>query len=227
MTAFDVPRYAIITTHNRPNELQRLLAALEDQRDYTVIIDNASNPPVPRDIWPYTEVIHDAEQPPNLYRLWNVGLATVEAHARLAGKFGRWDVAIFNDDADVPAGWYDTVAFALRSGGGPYAAASTGSHTSVTRVRVMTQIGGKLTERMCPWAFVTRGELGIFADEDFRWWFGDTSFEWTCRLNGGVIMVPGPMVTNTLANSTTVGELAQQAGRDGETFAQKWGFRPW
>jgi hypothetical protein len=80
---------------------------------------------------------------------------------------------------------------------------------------------------MCPWAFVVRGELGLRADEKMRWWWGDTDFEWQAIQAGGVLMLPGYTALNTLANSTTHGVLAEQAGRDGETFALKWGGRPW
>lgn len=219
------PRYAVITTHNRPAELNHIVAQLLPQADHIVVIDNASTPPVGVTRYgPHVLVLRDEQQPPNLYRLWNVGLDAVKYHVEM-NTYERWDVGIFNDDADVPFGWYDIVTHALRSG--PYAAASTGSHRPVDAPHVATTIGGALYDRMCPWAFVTRGELGLRADERFGWWWGDTDFEWTCRLNGGVIAVPGPLVPNTLANSTTHGELAVQAGRDGETFAQKWGFRPW
>lgn len=224
-SAFGIPRYAVITTHNRPEELGRLVNQLLPQLDYVVIVDNASEPAVdPLRYGPYVLVIRDMEQPPNLYRLWNVGLIAVSMHAHDA-HYAEWNVAVFNDDADVPPGWYDVVAEALRSG--PYLAASTASHQAVHEKRVMTQRGGSLTQRMCPWAFVTRGEAELRGDEDFRWWYGDTDFEWRCREGGGVIMVPGPTVNNTLANSTTVGELAVQAGRDGETFKRKWGHLPW
>lgn len=223
--AFGIPRYAVITTHNRPAELDRIVAQLLPQVDYTVLIDNASDPPVSSIAYgPYTLVIHDDEQPPNLYRLWNVGLRAAALHAT-DNRYAFWDVGIFNDDADVPLGWYDVVTTALRSGS--YAAASTASHRELHTPRVMTETGGALYDRMCPWAFVTRGELELIADDTFRWWYGDTDFEWRCRQAGGVIMTPGPTVANTLANSTTHGELAEQAGRDGVYFAEKWGYRPW
>lgn len=220
-----MPRYAVITTHNRPRELSHVVGRLLPQVDYAVVIDNASEPAVnPAAFGPYVLVIRDEQQPPNLYRLWNVGLTAVALHARDA-RTPEWDVGLFNDDADVPHGWYDVAARALRSG--PYAAASTGSHRPVDAPRVATEPGGALYDRMCPWAFVMRGELELRADESFGWWYGDTDLEWQLRKLGGVISVPGPLVGNTLANSTTHGALAEQAGRDGETFARKWGFRPW
>lgn len=223
MTAFSVPRYAVITTHNRLEHLDALVGALYPQVDYITIVDNASDPPVsPTRYDLYTNVIRDDEQPPNLYRLWNLGLEVVREHAE---ALGEWDVAIFNDDVTLDGNWFTNVATALRSG--PYAVASTSAHGTISQPRVMTQPGGGIWERMCPWAFVTRGELGLRADEDYRWWFGDTHFEWVARQSGGVIIVPGPIPGNTCANSTTVGALAEQAGRDGETFARKWGSRPW
>lgn len=219
-------RFAIVTTHNRPNELQKLVMTLCQNTDLVVIIDNASHPHVTRAAWNYDNIIvvRDEEQPPNLYRLWNLGLDTVahEAHDR---GLDTWDVCLFNDDADVPSEWFSIVTNALRSG--PWAAASTASYEPLTQAVVHTEPNRMLFLRMCPWAFVARGELNLRADERFRWWFGDTDFDWQLRTNGGVILVPGPVVPNTLANSTTVGELATQAGKDREAFGAKWGFVPW
>jgi hypothetical protein len=80
---------------------------------------------------------------------------------------------------------------------------------------------------MCPWAFILRGEVGLRADEKFGWWWGDTDLDWQACAAGGVLLLPGPVPANTLANSTTVGALAEQAGRDGQYFTAKWGRRPW
>lgn len=65
------------------------------------------------------------------------------------------------------------------------------------------------------------------ADERMRWWWQDTDLDWQARGLGGMLVVPGPHVPNRHANESTVGELAEQAGRDGEIFVEKWGFRPW
>lgn len=223
-----VPRYAIVPTHNRPVLLSVLVASLGRQADTIVVVDNASDPPVDvarlREVAPAVtvEVIRDEEQPPNLARLWNV---MFDRCAELAKESGHdeYDVAVFNDDAVVPAGWYDVVSAGLR-GHDTAAVAHTGT-VPVSRLELRTRIDLPRPARMCPWAFVTRGELGLRADESMRWWYFDDDFDRTARLGGGVLQVPGPLVVNSLANSTTGGALAEQAARDQATFAAKWAGR--
>lgn len=239
-----IPRLAVVPTHNRPVELARLLDALAPQCDAVVVIDNAGDPPVdlPRR-WPTqgredpdapgtflrmrVHVIRDEEQPPNLSRLWNVGFDAAHEYVR-GGDYIGHDVGVFNDDAVVPPGWWDIVSGALR--GHPTAAvAHTHTYGATTRPAVFRDDRAplELFERMCPWAFVARGELGLRSDETMRWWWFDSDFEVRARRAGGVLAVPGPQVTNTLANTTTVGVLAEQAGRDGARFVEIHGRAPW
>lgn len=220
-----VPRYALITTHNRPDELARLVQCLQGQTDYITIVDNASDPPVDEKIFDeFTHVLRDEQQPPNLYKLWNKGLTDIKRHCHFTST-NAWDVAVFNDDTIIPQGWWDAVSEVMRLG--TYAAASGDTLGVVREVTALTLPDGNITHRMCPWAFMMRGELGIRADERYGWWWGDTDLDWQLRQRGGLALVPGMLTQNTLANSTTVGALAAQAGRDGESFALKWGACPW
>lgn len=227
-------RYAVVPTHNRPAELQQLVSQLRTQVDVIVVVDNASDPPV----WTSTifigdqpgrlhtgRVIRDEEQPPNLYRLWNVAFDAVDSHAR-AYELETWDVAVFNDDSSVPPGWYDVVSAGLREL--DVVAASTTTHMQLRQPWVSHVPGeGGLMYRLCPWGFVFRGEVRPRADESMRWWWGDTDFDWTLRKRGGIALLPGPTVVNTQANGQTRGELLRQAAIDRMTFAAKWGGNPW
>lgn len=219
-------------THNRPNELAQLIRQSSQQCDGVVIVDNASTPSVvARDLYEAADwelnitVIRDAEQPPNLSRLWNIGLDAVKITMDLIGE-DLWDVAIFNDDAVLPADWWDEVARHLRDS--PAAAACRPMNSHVLGGPVLkTEPDNDIVKRLCGWAFMMRGEFGLRADESFRWWWGDTDLDWQARRIGGVIMVPGEQVKNTHANMSTVGELAEQADRDRQTFIDKWGWAPW
>lgn len=232
-------RYALIPTHNRPDELTELVSALVAEADLVVVIDNASSPPVslralreaceyPRgQIW----VMRDEEQPPNLARMWNAGFdAIADGHARREG-YSTWDVAVLNDDAAPHSGWLTATADAMRAHEAGPAAACMLPIAGMPLVK--TKPDRDLGTRMYGPAFVVRGELtvgepaALRADERMRWWWQDTDLDWQARGLGGMLVVPGPHVPNRHANESTVGELAEQAGRDGAIFAEKWGLRPW
>lgn len=237
----NVRRFAVIPTHNRPDDLAALVVAIAPQCDEIVVIDNASSPPVRRDTLYEAigsghpgrtiiiTVLRDEEQPPNLSRLWNVGFDWCAARARM-DDLDVWDVAVFNDDSVVPPGWFDAVCGPLRGSllGEP-AVCYTHTYGDPNRpaARRSDLAPMELMERMCPWAFVVRGEPGLRADERLRWWWGDTDFEIRARNNGGVLAVPGPQVANSKANQSTTGVLAEQAGRDREMFKQIHGGLPW
>jgi hypothetical protein len=219
------PRYAVVPTHNRPARLLALVASLGPQVDYVVILDNASEPPADADALqlaagstPVT-VLSDRQQPPHLSRFWNVLLDACAEDAATRGHTA-WDVGVFNDDAIVPAGWFDVVSTVLR-GHDTAAVAHTGT-TPVHRHELHTEPIRDRAKRMCPWAFVTRGELGLRADEAMRWWYFDDDFSRQATAAGGVLAAPGPLVINAAANSSTVGPLADQADRDRETYMRKW-----
>jgi hypothetical protein len=230
-------RYALIPTRDRPAELARLTAQLVDWCDFILIIDNGSTPPVAevelRAQHPGVTIIvvSHAEQPPHLYRMWNMGFESAAAaeiacqRAHRVDSLHEWDVVVLNDDAVLPDGWLDYVSEHLRQTGA--VAASTYPHHDHGAPLLKSRPDGSITTRLCPWAFIVRGEVGLRADENFHWWWGDTDFDWQACAAGGVLLLPGLQVANTCANTTTIGELAEQASRDGETFARKWGRRPW
>jgi len=218
-----VPRYAIVPTHNRPARLLALVVSLGTQCDRIVVLDNASTPPVDEKHLQASvpehctvEVIRDEQQPPNLARFWNVmfdrcaGLAEDDNEA--------WDVAVFNDDSVVPAGWYDAAAKALRQH-----ETAVVAHTGPTTPALLTEVHNAPGNRMTPHAFVIRGEVGMRADESMAWWYQDTDLDLRARLAGGVLSVRGPIVVNALANSTTRGALAERAELDRQAFEAKWG----
>jgi hypothetical protein len=219
----EVLRFAVVPTHNRPERLAALVASLAPQCDHIVVLDNASDPAVSyddiRSATATVTIVQEAEQPPNLSRFWNVlfdlcakGAATLDAE--------RWDVAVFNDDAIVPAGWFDVCSTVLR--GHPTAAVAHTGTQPVHRHELVNEYPYPREKRMCPWAFVVKGELGLRADESMRWWFFDDDFNRQAIDAGGVLAAPGPLVINAHAVQSTKGELAEQAEKDRLTFEAKW-----
>lgn len=225
-----IPRYAVILTHNRPDELRAAVRAVRPQVDYLWIVDNASEPPVEYDpAWPEPGAIklgHNPLQPPNLAALWNDALNNIAAEAAEAG-FGRWDVALLCDDVETPPGWYDAVSGTLRA----FNASAASAHKYQWLSQPMLKIApdGDFASTMCGWAFVLPGEKGLRADESMHWWFLDNDLDWQARKADGMVLAPGPVAANGQPGHWTnvKPELGEQAGRDRETFRAKWGWVPW
>lgn len=229
-----IPRIAVVATHNRPAELRRLLNALAPQCHAVFVVDNASTPPVPpMDVWSdgahqlRVHLIRDEEQPPNLSRLWNVGLDAAREYVR-GGDYIGHDVAVLNDDAVPPPGWWDAVSGAMRTHSAAAASACPFDSLPPGGIRMhFSDAPHSVTTRLAGWAFMLRGELGLRADERLRWWYSDDLLSAQARGLGGVVHVGGVPVPNTGANSSTVGVLAEQAGKDRQTFVEITGRQPW
>lgn len=208
-----------------------------DQVDLVYVIDNASTPPIDgsilrKEIGPAADgrvvVIFDSEQPPNLTRLWTVGLEQCAIEAAYWG-FDEYDVAMLNDDAVMVAGWFEPIAEAMRL----TSAVVAYSHPHLAGPYMKTEPDRDIMYRLHGPAFVMRGELArhegdpLWPDITIKWWFQDTDLDWRARALGGMLAIPGPYIQNTGANSSTVGELAEQAGRDRQAFTDKYGWTPW
>lgn len=235
-----IPQGAVIATHNRPVELHRCVEALAPQVDVIVVVDNASDPPVgfPRRIpsgsvrygdidTTRVQVLRDPEQPPNLSRLWNLGLDWL-AEYFAGGDVDGYDVAVVNDDATVPPGWFDAVAGAMRRFGADAASHGPFMGDAGGAVHLGTSAPMSVTTRLAGWAFVLRGEWGgARLDEQFRWWCGDDDISLRARQAGGLVHVGGLHVPNEHADQSTTGLLAEQAALDMQAFVDKHGRRPW
>lgn len=240
----EIPRIGVVATHNRPAELARLLDAIAPQCHAVFVVDNASTPPVElppvrRDglldpdtglqLSCWLKVIRDEEQPPNLSRLWNVGLDAARDYVR-GGDYIGHDVAVLNDDAVPPPGWFDAVAGAMREEGAdaassdPFDRLAPGGRDYLYGAGIMPGVHS----RLAGWAMMLRGEWeGARFDERLRWWFSDDLLSLRAREAGGLVHVGGFPVLNTLADTSTVGVLAEQAGRDRATFVEITGRQPW
>jgi hypothetical protein len=233
-------RGAVVATHNRPRELRRCVEALAPQVDALVVVDNASDPPVdlpqripggradPRDVDTVrVHVLRDPEQPPNLSRLWNLGLDFLAGYFA-GGDVDGYDVAVVNDDATVPEGWFTALAGPMRFHGA--AAASHGEFIGPEWGEVMYGPSAPMSvlTRLAGWAFILRGEWdGARFDERLKWWYSDDLLSLRAREAGGLLHVGGLRVSNEHADKSTTGALAEQAGKDRATFIEITGRQPW
>lgn len=229
-----IPVHAVITTHNRPDDLRDCVSAIVDQVHSTMIIDNASNPPVSIRAFSGMEVdtvIRDEEQPPNLSRLWNEGLEWSRGWAA-EHRHTRWDTLILNDDFIAGPHFVERLQNALRADrcvvASPYAYSNT---VGPERVDVYETAGtlANLGTRMAGFAFLLRGESGTRADESIKWLYGDDDVAQQACATGGRAVVHGLSWAHRHPDGSTLTNplLAEQGGHDRATFVAKWGFQPW
>jgi GT2 family glycosyltransferase len=197
-----------------------------DQVDHVLIVDNGSQPAV--DTSHYGKRVYTYRydsDPPNISQLWNVGIGKADGAAWIH-KAQRWDVVVLNDDVIVPPDWVETLSTAMRS--------------TTAVLAYPDQCGGReqvlhtvaepvdLRQRITGYAYMLRGEAGLRLDESMAWHYSDDDLDWQAREAGGALLVPGIAVEHRAPNIQTNArpELAEQAGRDRETFAAKWNRTP-
>ena len=211
---------AVILTHNRPELLAQVIAAIQPQVDQVIVIDNASDPPA--QVEQGVTLIQIPDQPPNLARFWNVGIAR-------ALEAGAQRIAFLCDDAIVPKGWFAAVTAAMAEHGAVVGCSDPFGYMPAGQTRIKTEPDGALMERMPGWAWVLDPGSPVRPDESFEVWWGDSDVDWQARKAGGMVMVGGYVVPNAMPSGfmITHPELIGQTGVDGEAFAAKWGWRPW
>ena len=208
--------WAVIPSCSRRELLYTLVSQLVEDGVRVVVVDTGYEPQLTSQS-PDVTVLRDLG-PVNISRWWNRGLDFVSTF------MGQDDyvVAVLNDDIVVPPLLVQRLAAVIESTG---AVAAYPDVYGVGRDYIQRDI--PFGARMAGFAFALRGSAGIRADESLVWWYGDNDIDWQARQKGGVVGVGGLKIQHLYANSTTVGELADQAGRDRETFTKKWGQPPW
>lgn len=227
-------RAAVIPTRDRRWMLLDAVRPLVHQVDKIIIVDNLSDPPISRGVWGLTEwwdeelihVIRHDEDPPNISKLWNLGLSASE---HMAYEYGvsRWDVAVLNSDVVVPDHWVESLSRAMRQTTAVLAYPNqTWGIPSPILHKVPRAV--PLDQRITGYAHMLRGEVGLRYDETMAWWYSDDDMDWTARTLGGALLVPGLSVEHKEPNVSTNArvELQEQAGRDRQTFINKWGRAP-
>lgn len=216
-------KFAVIPSRSRRELLDALVTQLVAEDVGVIVVDNGYDPPYDEAYERGALIARHTENPPNLSRLWNIGLET--AH-RLAEE--DYVVAVLNDDVILPTGFMSRLARVIDQTGA--AAAFPDVHRVLPPEHLLIHREAKpvpLQTRLCGFAFALRGDAGIRADESLAWWYGDDDIDWTARTRGGSVLVGGLTLTHLHPNQTTIGVLAEQAGRDRQTFIAKWGCAPW
>lgn len=227
-------RVAVIPTRDRRWMLFDAVKSLIHQVDKIFIVDNLSEVPISRASWgikewwdeELIEVIRHDEDPPNISKLWNLGLTAADQLARDIG-IEHWDIAVINSDVIVPPRWIARMSDAMRGCGASLAYPDQSGHASGS---ILHRTAGPvpMNQRITGYAHMLRGENGLRYDETMAWWYSDDDMDWQARIISGALLVPGLAVKHLEPNVSTNArpELQEQAGRDRQTFINKWGRAP-
>jgi hypothetical protein len=226
-------RFAVILAHNRPELLCETWCAIGPQVDMVLVIDNASTPPVDADPlhadgWA-TAVLRIPDQPPNIARMWNVGIARViDVHEAQAGDAkGRPFIAVLCDDAPPPPGWFDAVTQAMVETGAVVGASAPAMFSFAGAPRMKRERDSDLAGRMPGWAWILDPVSPVRPDERFEYWWGDTDLDVQARGAGGMVLIGSHPVPNLVPDGWT-GHMAAQVAVDSQRFVDKYdGWRPW
>lgn len=193
-------KFCVVPTHDRPVDFADCLAAIGPQVDHVVVVSHDASYAQVEWATKGISVVPYREYPPNISRMWNLGLDRVQ----WLSADEPYDVAILNDDAIVPPGWFTKITEGMRARGA---------------------VMGSAPRPGCPgmvsgFAFILDGGADLRADEQFHWWFGEDDLQ---RQAGGAALIHGVEVEHRHPSSTTVGVLAEIAGADQARYAAKWG----
>ena len=221
------PRYAVIPSNGR-DCLWGSVEAIAPQVDWVYVIFTGE---FMQPLWAAGKKFPDnlsigfwGADDPNISRWWNKGLDLAEYDpARKPSRSPKYDVAVLNDDAIVPEGWFDAVAGTMRQMG--VAAGCSGGY-GMPVLHTQNQ-APPLATRMQGFAFILAGELGLRADEQFVWYCGDDDLGRRAATAGGVVVVPGFHVNHLYPNGQVNEELAAAIPGDMQRYVDKWGERPW
>lgn len=211
MTAMSTPpTWAVVPSVGRAC-LHDCLASIRDQVDGVVLVANGG---YAADDVPGVIVVEDPAPDRNISRWWNLGLDRLVQLGLM-----EWNALVLNDDTVLEPGAVRRLAEALRRHKAALAYPGLTEH-------LLTEPGPE--QRITGWCFMLRGEGGLRADESMAWWYSDNSLDWEARQRGGTLTVPHVGVFHTDPNGYTnrIPALAEQAGRDRQTFLARWGRLP-
>ena len=156
----------------------------------------------------------------NISKWWNTGLDFI---AERAGD--TYDVAWISSDVRVSQETLNVVRGQMREHNTVMAGPDWHNAASSHIIRRDTK-NHDLSSRIPGVSFILRGESGIRADPEFRWWLADDDLEWTCKVNGGTLLVSGVSLDH-LTDGHPLDEPRYQAFQeDIVKFRDKWGDDP-
>lgn len=215
--------FAVIPSGNRLAELTALTKVLaEDGVNVIVVNTGYEHEEISQLGTPDNLVyIYDATRDPvNIQSWWAHGLRWAkEMNDSRGGE--EYVVAVLNDDIVIKNGFVHELA------AGIFRHDVVLSYPDVYGLQFDQDFHQPSHWRMSGYAFALRGSAEIYPDERFVWWGGDQSMEWEAFTKGGTVLVASATVQHLYPNQSTVGELAEAAGRDRETFKEIWGQYGW
>ncbi len=221
-----IPRAAVIPTNGREC-VERCLDAILPQVDFAVVVETDAHVPARENVYKFW-VPKDVGY--NISAWWCYGLDEAQwiisrnVYRYMPSERRKWDVAILNDDAIVPPGWFDAVSNKMREM--KAAAASSNAHVAIPVL--YTKPGPvDLFQRMNGFAFMVRGELDMRPNRKLTWYFSDDHMDWQARELGGVVVIPGFPVEHLYPNGQVNEQISVQIAQDAQEFVNIWGQRPW
>jgi len=191
-------RFAVIPTHDRPEEFETCYAAIRPQVDHLVVICHGE------EAWNYVgnrRAVRTAYKPEgraNISAMWNLGIECAE----FLGF--PYDIAILNDDAIPAPHWFSTIMGRMHS----------------EEANGASERRGPGRDLIAGWAFMLNGDAGIRADERFSWWYGDDDIQ---RQAEPWCFVEGITTPNTHAMTTSRSpEARAQIALDRAAFEAKY-----
>lgn len=221
------PTFVVIAAKNRHEMTYNLLGQLDENAE-VMLYDNGSDPPlILEDDSPLSFVV-DAEGWP-LHRMWNHALDAIEKVV-VGGGLDKWNVAILNNDLEVPPGFLARLEGGLRANDDNWISYPNWHGADIPdRASVATKGSSGDGRSLSGWAFMVRGESGLRFDEQFEWWYGDADIQKQTEAAGKHVVCVGGCYCNHLhPNESTQSDperIAQAIG-DEARFAAKWDLDP-